>query len=175
MNKKYPKSKRAIIETFLKIRKKKELEKITVTELCKLADINKSTFYVYYHDTLDLSEQLETQLVQSILTDIPHPEDILNKPAQFTKNLFNAYTHKEKEIHILFSGNRQLLLPDKFAKEIKHFLFELQPHLKEDPITNIQLSFAIYGSFYGYLDNLQCDRETLVSTISTLVKKEIKQ
>lgn len=174
MSKKYPKSKRAIIETFLKIRKKKELEKITVTELCKLADINKSTFYVYFHDILDLSEQLETQLVQSILNEISHPEDVLNKPEQFTKNLFEAYTQKEEEIHILFSGSRQLLLPNKFAKEIKRFLFEFQPHLKEDPIANIQLSFAIYGSFYSYLDNLDCEKNLLVSTISTLVKKEIK-
>ncbi|MBR2723901.1 MAG: TetR/AcrR family transcriptional regulator [Ruminococcus sp.] len=42
-----------IIDTFLKIRAKKKLEKITVTEICKSAQINKSTFYAHFHDVYD--------------------------------------------------------------------------------------------------------------------------
>ena len=44
---KMPKSQKYIIETFLELRKHKPIEKISVVELCKKADINKSTFYVY--------------------------------------------------------------------------------------------------------------------------------
>ena len=58
MDKRAQKSRSSIINTFLEIRSKKPLEKITVTELCKKADLNKSTFYVHYHDIYDLSEQL---------------------------------------------------------------------------------------------------------------------
>lgn len=38
------KTKNAIINSFLSIRAKKPLEKITVRELCQMAMINKSTF-----------------------------------------------------------------------------------------------------------------------------------
>ena len=172
MKQKITKSKRAIIDTFYELRQKKELDKITVTELCQLANINKSTFYVYYHDIVDLAEQLETRLVQSILKEIPHPQDIFTDAEKFTIDLFHAYQQKEKEIHVLFADTRKTLLPDLFAQEIKNFLFNLYPQLELDPIMNIQLSFAIYGAFYGYINNAY-DPSLLISTISSLVRQSI--
>lgn len=172
MKQKITKSNQAIIHTFYELRQKKDLEKISVTELCNLANINKSTFYVYYHDIVDLAEHLETILVQSILKEIPQPQDIFTNAEKFTVDLFNAYRQKEKEIHILFSGTRKTLLPDLFAKEIKNFLFDLYPNLENNPTMNIQLSFAIYGAFYGYINN-PYNPSLLISTISTLVRQSI--
>ena len=173
MKTKMPKSKRAIIQTFFTLRQKKELDKITVTELCTIANINKSTFYVYYHDILDLSEQLEACLVQSILNEIPCPQDIFTNAQKFTQDLFKAYQQKEEEIHVLFSDVRQPLLPNQFAKEIKHFLFRKYPELQNNPIINIQLSYAIYGAFFGYMNN-PYDTKLLISTLSQLVSQSVK-
>ena len=39
-----------IKDTVLKLSEKKEINKITVTEICKIADINRATFYKYYRD-----------------------------------------------------------------------------------------------------------------------------
>ena len=36
---------------------------LTVKEICERADINRSTFYVYYRDTADLREQIESDLI----------------------------------------------------------------------------------------------------------------
>lgn len=57
------KTKTAIHNTFLELRSKKPLEKITIKELCEKAQINKSTFYSHYKDIYDLSDQLETDVV----------------------------------------------------------------------------------------------------------------
>lgn len=84
MDKRIQKSKNSIINAFLEIRAKKPLEKITVTELCQKAEINKSTFYVHYRDIYDLSEQLEDEVVDSILQSIQHPEKVFDAPDQFT-------------------------------------------------------------------------------------------
>ena len=51
---KNPKSKQAIIDTYIDMRKTTPIEKMTVVSLCKNANINKSTFYVYYQDIFDL-------------------------------------------------------------------------------------------------------------------------
>ena len=153
--------------------KKKELDKITVTELCNVANINKSTFSVYYHDILDLTEQLEASLVQNMLHEIPCPQDIFTNAEKFTEDLFKAYQQKEKDIHILFADVRQPLLPDRFAKEIKLFLFDKYPELKNNPTINIQLSFAIYGAFFSYLQN-SYGTKLLISTISHLVSQSVK-
>ena len=53
------KTKTAIHNTFLELRSKKPLEKITIKELCEKAQINKSTFYSHYRDIYDLSDQTD--------------------------------------------------------------------------------------------------------------------
>lgn len=47
-------SKRMIRESFYELMKEKPLDKISVTEICKKADVNRSTFYSYYTDIYDL-------------------------------------------------------------------------------------------------------------------------
>mgnify|MGYP000260241491 CR=1 FL=1 len=68
------KTERAIRNAFLELRAAKPLEKITVKELCSLACINKSTFYSHYKDIYDLSDQLETDVVASVIEAI-HDSD----------------------------------------------------------------------------------------------------
>ena len=82
------KTKQSIINAFIEIRSRKEVERITVKELCEKARINKSTFYAHYKDIYDLSDQLETELVDSIMENFNHPENLLQNPADFTKEIF---------------------------------------------------------------------------------------
>lgn len=58
---------RMIIETsFLELLKTKHVSKITVTELCQKARINRATFYKHYLDIPDLLEKLEENLFSQI-------------------------------------------------------------------------------------------------------------
>ncbi len=60
-------TKKIIKEAFLELLSEKELQKITVTDICKRADVNRGTFYNYYTDTIDLFHQIEAQLIEKIL------------------------------------------------------------------------------------------------------------
>lgn len=51
-------SKRVIREALYELMQKKPLNKITVTEICALADVNRSTFYAYYTDIFDLHRKI---------------------------------------------------------------------------------------------------------------------
>lgn len=55
-------TKKAIRESFLDLLEKKPLEKISVTEICKNADINRGTFYSHYSDPFELKASLEQEL-----------------------------------------------------------------------------------------------------------------
>ena len=72
------KTQRAIRAAFLELREKKPLEKITVKELCQRAEIHKSTFYDHYADVYALSDALETQVVESVLQELTHPDTSLS-------------------------------------------------------------------------------------------------
>ena len=48
------------------IREKKQLSRVTVSDLCKIAEINRGTFYRYYLDVYDLAEKLMDQGIEQI-------------------------------------------------------------------------------------------------------------
>lgn len=50
-----------IQDAFWKLLREKPLSKITVKEVCTLADINRSTFYRHYLDCYDLMEKLQEE------------------------------------------------------------------------------------------------------------------
>ena len=45
---------------------KREIEKITVTELCARADISKTTFYYHYEDIYAVAEKFENELIDRL-------------------------------------------------------------------------------------------------------------
>lgn len=55
-----------IEEAFLSLLQEKELSKITVTEICQRADINRGTFYGHYNDPYQLFVKIETDIFQQI-------------------------------------------------------------------------------------------------------------
>ncbi len=52
-------TRQVITDAFLQLLRQKPVERITVKEVCTLAQINRSTFYRQYKDCFDLMEQLE--------------------------------------------------------------------------------------------------------------------
>ena len=165
------KTKKSIINSFLEIRSKKELEKITVKELCEKAQINKSTFYSHYHDIYDLSEHLETEVVNSIIEHMNHPEYVIEKSELFTKELYEGHMAKNVLINILFSGTRSNVLIHKIEKSIKELVFAKYPEYQNDAAKNITLTFCIYGGFYAFFENRAYKDETIIDMIGKLSAK----
>lgn len=79
------KTQNCICDEFVQLRTIKPIQKISVTELCGAAGVNKSTFYAHYRDIYDLSDKLETKIVEDIVSSIENPENIFENPNTFTK------------------------------------------------------------------------------------------
>lgn len=59
-------TKQAIRDGFLRLLAEKPIEKISVTEICREADINRGTFYAHYSDPYELKRSLEDQLSDAL-------------------------------------------------------------------------------------------------------------
>ncbi|HMM05063.1 MAG TPA: TetR/AcrR family transcriptional regulator C-terminal domain-containing protein [Clostridiales bacterium] len=59
-------SKMVIKNSFIKLLKEKSIAKITIKEICALADVNRATFYAHYIDQYDLLHQIESDLVDDV-------------------------------------------------------------------------------------------------------------
>lgn len=171
------KTKSAITNVFLELRSAKPLEKITIKELCEKAKINKSTFYSHYRDIYDLSEELENEVVASVIESLPGIELLFEDPADFTRKLMIGYIATDSLIQTLFSGTRSGELIRKIDFHLKQQIYRIRPELEHDPMTNILISYNTYGSYYAFARNRGCsDEETadLVAQISRIANESLK-
>jgi AcrR family transcriptional regulator len=60
-------SKRMIRQAFIELLQEKDLQKITVTDIVSRADINRGTFYAHYQDIRAVIEQIENELIETML------------------------------------------------------------------------------------------------------------
>lgn len=75
-------TKKVIKESLLDLLQDKKIHQITVTDICKTANINRGTFYTHYKDAYDLLKSMEDELFNQILeyieeTPVEDYKDIL--------------------------------------------------------------------------------------------------
>lgn len=162
-------TKASIVNAFIQLRAKKPLEKITIRELTQLAGINKATFYLHYQDIYDLSHQLETEMIQSILGGIQHPEYFLTAPARFTQELHGAILGQGALLRIVFPESQSLLLADRLEQGLLDYLEEHYPDQWDSTGSQqarVILSYMVYGSYFAYIRHPQ--EPDIVNTVSEI-------
>jgi AcrR family transcriptional regulator len=94
-------SKKVIIDAFLLLLQEKNLNKITVTDICKKADINRGTFYSYYNDPFDLMRSIEEEMIEKMMStiNISGDESLQN----MLNEIFNLILENKEFCKILFN------------------------------------------------------------------------
>lgn len=85
-----------IKETILELLQTKPINKITVSSVCKIADINRGTFYLHYKDCLDVLEQLQEEYCNKVINSLEEnksldPLDIILNLHQLNKSNEDDY------------------------------------------------------------------------------------
>jgi len=169
-----------IKEAFLALLRARPISKISVTEICKLADINRGTFYLHYLDPYDLLEKLEAQhsavMIESISRTLLADESnqhIFNLSALIYKAI-----QADETLHLLISTQpsayniRQRLLTG-LAPIIK-------PRLVSRGFTEVEASAVYVFLFSGYqaVDTYlrekkasEKEAKVAIDAVSAIVKK----
>lgn len=160
------KTERAITNAFLSLRSKKPLERITIKELTELAEISKATFYLHYKDIYDLSEQMQSNVIEKILADIKTPDLVISDQEQFTRSLFTSFLAYQSIIDILFSGTQAAILPQRIEQGLRDYIFAYLPEKRDNAHFNILLTYRIQGMYYAYLENYRkYGAETVINVL----------
>ena len=93
-------TKSVIRQTLLTLMKEKNINKITVKEICEAADVNRGTFYSYYKDAFDLLEKIEDELYQEISEALDGHD-----PSEVIGEIFCRIQKNWDLCRILFSDN----------------------------------------------------------------------
>ena len=104
MNTKNNKRKQASAErikrAFLDELRKKELQQIKVSDICKAADINRSTFYSAYTDIYDLAEKIRIGLEEEVNAVVEWETDWSESEERFLKLL--EHIKENRELYLFY-------------------------------------------------------------------------
>ena len=84
------KTKERIESAMLELLKNKPLDKITVTELARIAMINKGTFYLHYQDIFDLYRKIFLKCLEQPLANVNFFNLFFDEPERFLDALGKA-------------------------------------------------------------------------------------
>lgn len=170
------KTKKSIKDAFLELRKKKPLEKISVKELSELAMINKTTFYLHYQDIYALSEEMENEFVDEVISDIHqfNKKDDKYNYSLISKELINSvYNHRDME-KTLFSFGRNWVLVTKIENRLLKLFKEASPSFSDNTELEIVIRILIRGTFFVFDDDNNYDRDTLINTALKITEQIAK-
>lgn len=156
-----------IIHAFIKLRKKKDLEKITIKELCDLACINKATFYRHYEDIYSLSETIENNLIQTCLHMITEPIH-LDEPG--IRQLVKTLSSQGEVFNIVFSGSRKDMAIHRIHDYILEKILIQHPEYNNHLEKRVMLTTLIYGMCQSYRTYKNLDYDTVISSLTKLSK-----
>ena len=105
-------TKKIIKDSFLELLESKEIDKITVSELCSKADINRATFYRYYIDIYDLLEKIGQELVDEFKEMLNNYKDSSLKDV--TKVYLTILKENKEITKIIFSNRKNIYLFNYF-------------------------------------------------------------
>ena len=149
------KTKKAIKKVFLELLKDKNLNKISVAELSREADLGRGTFYLHYTDVYDLYNQIEDELYSDLVRifDETYPDcnaDLMQLTETITK-----YIVENKDIFLLLISSDADGKPMRKLKEIfcnKLLQKEYVPTVsKFEEIESLYIVSGVIGVLEGWI------------------------
>lgn len=153
LNNSSAKTKKLIRKTFAEmLSEKKEIRKISVSELVKRANINRSTFYSHYNDIYGVAEDYENELV-----DFFFDNATLLKTAnsdQFFRKLFEYFRKNEDNYKMMCKSNDAVYSAKKLTHLSECKLLELcynSKSLKNKDMLEVELCVFMEGLVCQYV------------------------
>lgn len=92
----------AITQAFYHLLKTKPIEKVSVKEICEIAEINRATFYRYYDNQYNLLEVIGLEMLNEIKTEI---KKVSESPKEIIRKMLELLYHHKSEWLILVGKN----------------------------------------------------------------------
>jgi AcrR family transcriptional regulator len=146
-NRKVKYTKMVIRESLFELLKTKQLNQITVKELCKLADINRGTFYSHYTDLFDLVQKLEEALIKDMKAVIKFENIGQDNQLEMFVEIFSHIRNNVEDYQILLlNPNSSRILDELIAEAYEHHLLALEDIKVPISKNMVDYSFALVSS-----------------------------
>ncbi len=143
-------TKKIIKDTFISLISEKDIKKITVSEICKIADINRATFYRYYLDVYDLLDKIQEEFIDELKEPYINNPERVNSVKTFTKEILIVFLENKELVKVLFNTNNNIY----FLNEVLEVAYQMCDTRWRHDIPNItqdEIDYAATFIFNGAL------------------------
>ncbi len=126
------------------IHEKKELNKITVTELVKKAEITRSTFYTHYDNLDQVAQEYQLQTIELICNDdlkLSTKADIFN----YFDTIFACLKENEETYQLLLTADDTIFFLEKLKTIASKKIYAALKTMTNDTYLVLDLSFFMNG------------------------------
>lgn len=147
-NQRFLQTEQKIEQTFLQLCKHKSAEKITVSQLCKAVNINRSTFYEHYLDIPDLIQKTGVKYIIEIQQLLYIPKDYKDFPLtpQYLIPLFTYIEQHQDFFEIFLNQTNPQTLEDSFSKLLLEACAPYLSHFADAPSAILEYHLTFFRS-----------------------------
>jgi len=145
-NRKILYTKKVLSETLITLLKNKVITDISVVEVCRVADVNRTTFYKYFLDIPDLLSNIENDFMEKLRRMLESiPKNQINQSVPVTiENIFVFIKTNQFYIEVLMSEKGNVNFQRKLIELIYRYVgISNEPSLSE---SGIKYVYVIQGS-----------------------------
>lgn len=176
-------SRKMIRQAFFEILKEKSFEKITVTDIVKRADVNRSTFYAHYPDVMGVVEEIQEEILeytQNFMDNINF-KDFYENPKPYLQSIVKLVAENNELYRLLMTS----AMATKQLDKLKYIIIERTLETLEGTNrfeSRFELEFATRFFMGGVVDVytqwlngvIDCSLEDLTDQLANIVLHSTK-
>ena len=175
MDRRVIKTKRAIRKAFFQLLAEKDLNDISVTDISRIAEINRKTFYNYYTGVFMLVDELEDDIINKLQTTLKDIDIIeaLKDPKQLFTLLDEAIGLNDPFLRTMLESDKVSGFFNKFEDKIICLIRdEVARQMHTDPVaTEYVIHFIVAGEISVYKNWFRSDRTFPQEKLSELINE----
>ncbi len=175
MDRRVIKTKRAIRKAFFTLLSEKNINEISVTDISRIAEINRKTFYNYYTGVFQLVDELEDDILSKLGATLKEIDII--ECLKYPKKLFELFDQtigvNDPFLRTMLEADRASGFFTKFENEIIGLIRdEVARQLHSDPkATEFVIHFIVAGEVGVYKAWLRSDRTFPGDKLSEMINE----
>ena len=162
---------------FFELMQDKNVQKITVAEIVRKADISRATFYLHYTDIFDLLRQTEESIITQVLDEIKKFDESTYVIGEFpiARRVFEVFDAHAKEIELLLGENGDSAFREKFQTAMSDYFKTLLSFIvpESDNLDNV-LVFLVSGVLNMFLHNLKSEKPADINTLAMIANRYLR-
>lgn len=170
-------TKQRIKTAFFSLLKEKDINKIYVSEIVRTADISRATFYLHYFDVNDLIQQIENEIILSIISKISEFDESTYVDGEFpiAKGVFDIMNSYSDELKLLLGVHGDITFHNKIQETLSSFFVcLLHDRISDKEKLEPAVVFLFGGVFNMFLDNLNREKPLPTETLALIANRYLR-